>query len=147
MTPANTATSLALLLAGMGVPIMAALNAGLGAKLGSPLAAVFVLSTVAAIFSLVVVTVIGHPDWTQLTVAPRVQLLAGLLFVFYLGTITFGAPRIGLGNAVLLVLFGQIVCATVIDHFALLGSIWHALTPRRILGLLLMGAGVILARG
>lgn len=146
MSPANLTITFMLLLAGMGIPVMAALNAGLGGKLDNPLAAVFVLSTVAMFASLALLTATGQPDWSDLHAASPLQLLGGIFFIFYLATITYGAPRIGLGNAVLLVLFGQIVCATLIDHFALLGALKHAITPTRLFGLAMMGIGIILAR-
>lgn len=146
MTPANLTISSMLLLAGMGIPVMAALNAGLGGKLGNPLAAVFVLSTVAMLVSLSLLTATGHPEWTDLRAASPPQLLGGILFIFYLTTITYGAPRVGLGNAVLLVLFGQIICATIIDHLALLGALKQTVTPTRLFGLSMMGLGIILAR-
>ncbi|MFL0357483.1 DMT family transporter [Erythrobacter sp. GH1-10] len=136
----------ALFLAGFGIPIMAALNASLGTRLDSPLAAVLVLSVVAALCSLTLLTITGHPNWGQLRSVHPAQLMAGTIFVFYLGTITFGAPRIGLGNAVILILFGQIVCSTAIDHFAFLGAIKHPISPQRIIGVLMLGMGVALAR-
>jgi transporter family-2 protein len=136
----------ALFLAGVGIPIMAALNASLGSRLDNPLAAVLVLSVVAAACSLTLLTITGHPNWGQLQSVHPAHLMAGTIFVFYLGTITFGAPRIGLGNAVILILFGQIVCSTVIDHFALFGAIKHSISPQRIIGVVMLGMGVALAR-
>lgn len=137
---------LTLTLAGIGIPVMAALNSGLGTRLSSPLAAVFILSLVAAISSFTLLATNGQPSWSQVAQVPVPYFLGGVIFVFYLTAITFGAPRIGLGTAVLLVLFGQLASAALIDHLSLFGTEGHPLTGRRLLGLGLVSIGIVLAK-
>ena len=137
--------SVLMLLAGFGIPIMAALNSGLGMRLGSPVAAAFVLFIVGTIATGLVVLATGTTNPFR-PVAPLGFWLGGLLVAFYVLSVTLAAPRIGVGNAIFLVLLGQLVSATAIDHFALFGAQRYPLTLTRALGLLLMVGGVFLAR-
>jgi transporter family-2 protein len=66
--------------------------------------------------------------------------------LFYALSVTWAAPRIGVGNAVFFVLLGQLVAAAAIDHFALWGAMPSALTGRRLAGIVVMALGVYLAR-
>ena len=52
------------------------------------------------------------------------------------------APVFGVGNAIAFVLLGQLIAMATIDQFGLLGAPQISLTPFRILGLILMAAGV-----
>ena len=138
--------TLLMLVAGVGIPLMAALNARLGVHLAHPIAAAFTLSAVAATVAGIATLALGPPSAGRFLSAPPSGYLAGFLFVLYIGSITVAAPRIGLGNAVFLVLLGQLVAAAAIDHFGLLSAPVAPLTPRRLLGLALMALGVFLAR-
>lgn len=134
-----------MLLAGVGIPVMAAINSTLGVKIGNPIAAAFVLLLVASVVVGGVLAVAGAPSraaWSGL--APQ-HFSGGIFVAFYVLTITWAAPRIGLGNAIFLVLMGQLACAAVIDHFALLGVAETPITGKRVAGLLLMAVGVLLA--
>ena len=65
---------------------------------------------------------------------------------FYILSITFVAPRFGLGNAILVVLLGQIVSAAIIDATGLMGLAAREVTPTRVLGLIVMAVGVVLSQ-
>ncbi|ACT59923.1 DMT family transporter [Hirschia baltica] len=143
-------TTLLMLAAGFGIPMMANLNAGLGVRLSNPLAAVVVLTGVTFLTSSLVLLasggigdllVIGH-----FKTIPTVYFLGGVLFVFYITSITWAAPRIGVGNAIFIILLGQLLSATTIDHFGLFGAIKSTITPKRALGLLVMAIGLYLAQ-
>lgn len=138
--------SLLMFAAGVGIPIMAALNAGLGARIDNPNAATAIAFMVAALAAFVSLVWTGLPALADVARAPPLTLAAGLLVAFYVLSVTFAAPRIGLGNAIFFVLLGQLVTAAVIDHFALFGALHSAITWRRVLGLVLMAIGVYLAR-
>jgi transporter family-2 protein len=55
------------------------------------------------------------------------------------------SPRLGVGTAIALVVSGQVIMALAIDHYGLMRSLTFALTPARVVGALLMIAGVFLA--
>mgnify|MGYP003956061085 FL=1 len=135
-------SALIMLTAGLGIPILAALNAALGQFLGSPIAAVSVLLFVAFSSICIILTATSGVSLSRLAEAPRHLFLSGLLMIFYILSITAIAPRFGVGNAVFFVLLGQLISAAVIDHFALFGSTGSPLTLTRTLGVGVMGLGV-----
>ncbi len=133
--------------AGMGVPLLAALNAALGQRLGSAVAAGAMLFAVAFATALVVLLVTGQgAAMKHAQGQPPVLFLAGCLMVFYLLSITIVAPRFGLGNAILFVLLGQLVSAAVIDATGLLGLAVRPVSGPRLLGLAVMAVGVFLSQ-
>ena len=134
-----------MLLAGFGVPLLAALNAALGQRLGSPAAAALVLFTV-ALLATVLVTLGTRGSFRHLSGAPVHLYLAGFLVAFYVLSITWIAPTFGVGNAVFFVLVGQLVSAALIDHFGLFGARVLPMTPTRALGIAVMAAGVFLTQ-
>ena len=138
--------SVLMLIAGIGIPIMAALNAGLGSRIGHPFAAVVILCAVAFLIGVVLLAFMGLPDLSNIKTIPPFYFIAGSLFVLYIASITFSAPKIGLANAVFFVLLGQLISAAIIDHFGLWDSIQSPITPKRIIGILVMAVGVYLAR-
>ena len=135
-----------MLLAGIGIPVLAALNAALGVRIGSPAAAATVLFVVAFLVRAATLVFAGSSAFSKLADAPNHLLLAGALIAFYVLSITYIAPHFGVGNAVFFVLLGQLISAAAIDHFGLFGAQATALTTARIGGIALMAAGVWLTQ-
>ncbi|OZA12413.1 MAG: hypothetical protein B7Y02_07370 [Rhodobacterales bacterium 17-64-5] len=134
-----------MLAAGVGIPILAALNAQLGGRIGAPMAAGVVALSVALLVALVAVTVTGQARAPALVAGQPVWLvMAGVLMAFYLLSVTWIAPRFGVGNAVFCVLLGQMLAASVIDHFGLFGARVVAMTGQRLAGILAMAGGLVL---
>ena len=143
----NVAYAATMLAAGIGIPVLAALNAALGQRIGAPFAAGMIAFAVAFAVTLAVVVLSGQSGaLRRLGTAPPHLFAAGALIAFYLLSITWIAPRFGVGNAVFFVLLGQIVSAAVIDQFGLFGARAAALDGRRLLGIALMAVGIWLAR-
>jgi len=136
-----------MLAAGIGIPILAALNAQLGARLGSPVAAGTVLFVVAFAGAATVLMLTGGPGPLRALPGQPAHLFgAGLFVAFYVLSITWVAPRFGVGNAVFFVLLGQLVSAAIIDHFGLFGAIVKPFSPTRGAGIGLMALGVLLTQ-
>lgn len=134
-----------MLLAGIGIPIMAALNAGLSGRLQSPAVAATILLAVGLLAAVIYLFVFeGFPKTLSAPGTPLYYYFAGLFMVFYLLSITWVAPRFGVGNAVAFVLLGQLISMTAIDHFGMMGAPQSTLTLQRAAGLCLMAAGVFL---
>ncbi|MBS0253765.1 MAG: DMT family transporter [Proteobacteria bacterium] len=133
-------------LTGVGIPVLASMNGALGRSLGSPVAATAVVFVVGAAISLAVLGWAGVPGAASFAAAPRWSYFAALFMVFYLLSITFLGPRIGIGNAVFFVLLGQLVAATVIDHFGLFGAVRFEASAQRLAGVAVMAVGVYLAK-
>ena len=132
-----------MLVAGIGIPIMAALNAELGIRLQSPGTASSVLFLVGLLGSLIYLVIVEKtlPHASNFE-APIYFYLGGGFVFFYVLSIAWVAPVFGVGNAIAFVLLGQLIAMATIDQFGLLGAPQISLTPLRILGLILMAAGV-----
>lgn len=136
-----------MLLAGIGIPVLAALNAALGAKIGSPIAATVVLFIVAGLSAALVLFVNqATGSLRAVPLVPKHLLLGGVLIAFYVLSITWIAPTFGLGNAVFFVLLGQLISAAAIDHFGLFNALPTPLSPTRAAGLALMAVGVFVTQ-
>lgn len=146
MMPPTTTYALVMLAAGIGIPVLAALNAGLGTRLGSPVAAAAILFVVALLTTLLVLAIKGAPALAAVVTAPKHLFLAGLLVAFYILSITIIAPKFGVGNAVFFVLLGQLISAALIDHFGLFGARVSPLSLSRASGIAMMAAGVFLTQ-
>ena len=133
-----------MLLAGLGIPIMAALNGGLGIRLHNPAFASTILFIVAGLLSVLYLLVFG-PLPKAISSQIPLYYSGGAFVIFYILTITWVAPRFGIGNAIAFVLLGQLISMSVIDHFQLFGAPLHPINPVRLSGLMLMAVGVFLA--
>ena len=142
----NTSYALIMLVAGIGIPVLAALNAALGRAISAPAAASVVLFVVAFLTALVVALFTGPQAIAKVASAPKHLLLAGSLIAFYVLSITYIAPHFGVGNAVFFVLLGQLISAAAIDHFALFGATQTPLTLLRASGIAVMAFGVFLTQ-
>jgi bacterial/archaeal transporter family-2 protein len=132
-----------MLLAGVGIPLLAALNSRLGARIASPNLAAVVLFAVALMSCVAVAAVSSGTQGLALVPAQPWHLFLGGLFVaFYVLSVTWVAPRFGLGNAIFFVLMGQMLSATTIDHFGLFGAMVKPVDVGRLVGLALMAIGV-----
>jgi bacterial/archaeal transporter family-2 protein len=133
--------------AGMGVPLLAALNAALGQRIGSPIAAGAIMFAVAFAAAVAILLATGQgAALARASGQPPVLFLAGGLMVFYLLSITFVAPRFGLGNAILFVLLGQIVSSAIIDATGLMGLAARPVSALRLSGLAVMALGIVLSQ-
>ncbi len=135
-----------MLAAGIGIPLLAGLNASLGVRLGNPAAAALCLFFVATLGSACIFALTGAQGLSKLAGAPPYLFAAGLLTAYYVLSITWVAPKFGVGNAVFFVLVGQLVSAAIIDHFGLFGAKQNPLTAIRVGGIALMLAGVFLTQ-
>ena len=134
--------AMTMLAAGIGIPLLAALNAALGTRIGSPAAAAMIQFCVALLATTVVTLVTGPKALSAAVTAPKHLFLAGLFVAFYVLSITYIAPHFGVGNAVFFVLIGQLLSAALIDHFGLFGARISPLTLTRATGIAVMGLGV-----
>jgi transporter family-2 protein len=145
MTPETLRYIAVMLAAGIGIPVLAALNAQLGARIGSPSAAAMVLFVVAFTAALVfTLLTTGIGPLAAAPAQPKHLFLAGLCVAFYVISITTIAPKFGVGNAVFFVLIGQMIAAALIDHYGLFGARIKPMTLARGTGIAFMMAGVAL---
>jgi transporter family-2 protein len=134
--------------AGALIPLMATLNGGIARAAGGHVQATVILFAVGLIASLLlaVATAVRVPELHALArVAPH-QYAGGLIVAFYVLSITFLAPRFGVGNAILFAVTAQLISSALIDHFAFAGATLRPLTSMRAVGLLIVIAGVVITQ-
>jgi len=134
--------------AGALIPVQAASNAALSRVIhGNVPFAALTLFAVATAATAVVVAMLGQglPTSADLRSAPWWGYSGGVIVAFYVFTITFLSPRLGVGTAIALIVTGQVLSALTIDHFGLMRSLVVSLTPTRLAGAALMIAGAFLA--
>jgi len=137
--------ALVMLLAGIGIPTLAALNGGLGARLGSAtLATSLSLALGFSVAASYLLISEGLPSKIWLSGTPFYFYLGGLCIAFYIISVTWIAPRFGISNAIAFALLGQLISMSVIDHFGLLGAQVYRLDLKRTVGLALMIIGVFM---
>ena len=134
--------------AGVAVPFLAAINAAFGQAIGSVYGAAIVLCCVAlaVIFAVSYASGAEPISAAQLRRASWWHYSAGLFFAVYVVSITYVAPKIGVGNAIIFVVVAQILTAVIIDHFGMFGAEIREIDLKRIAGVGLLVAGVALAR-
>ncbi len=140
------AIAVLMFLTGIGIPLMATLNAGLGRQLESPAAATTILFAIALVLAVVALAIGGLPSPDKFAAVRPMTLFGALFVVAYILSITWAAPKIGIGNAVFFVLLGQLAAAAAVDHFGLWGALKSEITGRRVAGIAVMALGVYLAR-
>ena len=136
------------LISGALIPVQAAANAALSKAInGNVPFSALTLFAVAGITTALGTLLTGRevPNAAAFAAAPWWSYIGGLIVAFYVFTITFLAPRLGVGSAVSLIVTGQVMAAVAIDHFGLMRSLLVPLTPSRLLGATLMVLGAFLA--
>jgi transporter family-2 protein len=136
------------LAAGALIPLMAILNGGLARALGGSIQATLMLFATGFVACLVmaIVTSARLPALPILARIPAQQFAGGLIVGFYVLSITFLAPRFGVGNAILFAVTAQLLTAAAIDHYAIAGAALRPVTTMRASGLLVVIAGVVLTQ-
>lgn len=131
------------------IAIQPALNTQLARSLGHPFYGAFTnfaagLALIAAIGLAIIRP--AAPKWSDLGSAPCWAWFGGLLGATFVTLAILLLPKLGAVLFFGAVLVGQLLAATAIDQFGLLGVAQKAITPTRLLGLLCLVAGVILVQ-
>lgn len=134
-------------IAGSLLPIQAGLNARLGKSINNPVFASlisFVIGTIA--LTLYVIFTKQEANWTGLKTAPLHLWLGGIIGAFYVTIVIFAFPKIGPALTFGLLVAGQMVISIVLDHTNTLVAEAHSFNIWRLLGIVLIVAGVVLIR-
>ena len=140
--------ALVALLVGFMLPLQAGINAQLRLVLGGPLLtalASFLVGTV-ALLGVCVVTRVALPAPAALTHAPWWHWTGGLLGAVYIALSVVLAPRLGATALIALVVTGQLIASLLLDHYGLVGYPRYPLDSQRLLGAVLLVAGVLLVQ-
>ena len=133
--------------AGGALPFQAGINARLATFVGGPIRASaisFAVGTIVLV-PLALVTTRGVISTGRLGSVPWWGWLGGAVGAGYVASTVAAAPRLGALNLFAAVIFGQLLCSVVLDHFGVLYR-EHNLSAGRLAGVVLLAAGVALVR-
>ena len=131
------------------LPVQAVLNTKLGKQTGGPLISSLLSFLVGLICLFIINLFANYSAFTNmklLSVSPWYVWLGGLLGAIYVSCVIFVNQQQGVALTFALVVAGQIFISLLIDHFGLFGSIVRPLSIPKIIGALLIIAGLVLIK-
>ncbi|MCD9028435.1 DMT family transporter [Luteimonas sp. BDR2-5] len=136
------------ILAGVSFVMQSAVNTQLRESLASLSWAVFFsyLGGTLVMGLVLAATRTALPAAATLPQTPWIAWTGGLFGVVYVMSLVVLLPRIGSVAALALLVAGQMLAALVFDQFGWFGIAQQAVTPTKVLGALLLVAGVVLVR-
>ena len=136
------------LISGAILPIQATINFRLSKNVGGPIIAAFISFAVGTIGLLLYLIISKQFNFRELIAQPSPWWIwiGGLLGTFYVAAIVMLVPRLGVALAFSLVVAGQTITAIIFDHFGWLGVAVREISLGKIIGALLLIAGVVLIR-
>jgi bacterial/archaeal transporter family-2 protein len=144
---ANVAYLLAVC-AGLSFVFQQAVNANLRTEIGSPWWAGFV-SYLGGTIAMLVVAVVMREPWPSVQAIQRSHAMSwtgGVFGAIYIAISILLIPRLGAAMVIALIVAGQMIGALAFDHFGILGVPVHSANASRLLGAVLLVAGVVLIR-
>ena len=131
------------------LPVQAVLNTKLGKQTGGPLIS-SLLSFLVGLICLFIINLFGNytalSNMKLLSVSPWYLWMGGLLGAIYVSCVIFVNQQQGVALTFALVVAGQIFISVLIDHFGLFGSIVRPVSLPKIMGALLIIAGLVLIK-
>jgi transporter family-2 protein len=133
---------------GMLLAVQPVINANAAARAGHPVLGALISVTVTFVCLLFAALVLRLPlpGPRLLTILPRWVYVGGIIGAVFLFATLYLAPRLGVAALVALMVAGQLAAAMIMDHFAWLGVPERPFSLLRLLGAVLLLAGVLLIR-
>lgn len=132
--------------AGAVVPFQSAINANLGRGLGHPLWATLasLLVSILVLLPVIVALRVPLPSLAFITKAPLWMWAGGAFGVCFISLALILLPKLGASGFIALAMAGQIIASLLLDHFGLFGLVERQMTAPRLIGALMLIAGVAL---
>ena len=126
--------------------IQGSINTQLTTYLKHPLQGALVNFTVGtiALIALNFVFKTQIPDWTHVKTAPWFLFIGGMLGAIFVSSVIFFIPKIGVTTVLAASIAGQLIAASIIDHFGFFGVTVHPISTGKIIGILLLLGGIFL---
>jgi transporter family-2 protein len=130
---------------GVVLAVHLAMNGEVGKKMDNPQVANAVFWCIGALTAVI----IGLTGWQSGALAPlgqvnKILLTAGMMGACLVFAIAWLGPQIGWGNLMITLLAGQVITGIMMSHFGWLGSPQQPITMVKIIGIVIMIAGVVL---
>jgi bacterial/archaeal transporter family-2 protein len=125
---------------GVAIGVQSPLASMISQRLGV-LESVFIVHLGGALVALVPLLIFGSKfnQWRSL---PWYTLVAGAFGLVVIFAMSYMIPRIGVAPALIILLAGQLLMGSVMDHFGWLGAVQRPIELSRVLGLSVVLAGV-----
>lgn len=133
--------------AGAMLPVQAGLNNQMGKALSSPSWAVLISFFVGTLAMLVYVAITKQGlAWQNFKDVPKVTWIAGILGAIYVTSVVLAFPKLGAALTFGLIVAGQLTISLLLDHYNILVHSPHSINIYRIIGMVLIIAGVVIIR-
>ena len=137
------------LFVGMILPVQFSINSQLARVFGSALPAASISFLVGSVL-LLILTVLTQREWPNFAVLKAtpayIFIAGGVIGATFVACSVIITPRLGAAVTFCFIIAGQLLSATLIDHFGAFNVTAQAITPGRIFGIALVAAGAIMVR-
>jgi transporter family-2 protein len=125
---------------GMAIGVQSPMSSMISQRLGM-LESIFIVHAGGALVVLIPILVFGSRlrEWRSV---PWYTLGAGAFGLIVIASMSYMIPRIGIAGALITLLAGQLIVGSLLDHFGWLGVTQRLLDLPRIIGLIVVMAGV-----
>lgn len=130
---------------GCAIALQAPINSHLGKSVGTYQAAFFSFATGTVLLLLIASLADGGlGNLKEVKGLSWYYLVGGMLGAMYVTTVIVTVRELGTGTLVAATITGQLSMSVVIDHFGWLSTDKHPITATRIIGIVLLAAGMLL---
>ncbi|WP_430816731.1 DMT family transporter [Carboxylicivirga sp. RSCT41] len=138
-------TGIALLIGGL-LAVQGSINSQLGGILKSPFLAAFISFSVGTLTLLALNVLVRTelPGKELLSSMPIYLFLGGIIGAIYVSSAIILIPKIGVATMLGASIGGQMIVASIIDHYGWFNVAIHQISAGRIIGILLLIVGVYL---
>jgi transporter family-2 protein len=128
------------LVGGMAIGVQSPMSSMISQRLGM-LESIFIVHAGGALVVLIPILIFGSRlrEWRSV---PWYTLGAGAFGFIVIASMSYMIPRIGIAGALITLLAGQLIVGSLLDHFGWLGVTQRVLDLPRIIGLIVVMAGV-----
>lgn len=133
-------------IAGAVVPFQSAINANLSRGLGHPLWATLasLMVSILVLLPVIIALRLPLPSLSFISKAPLWMWAGGAFGVCFIALALILLPKLGASGFIALALTGQVVASLLLDHFGWFGLVQRPLNLSKLLGAVLLIAGVAL---
>lgn len=128
------------LISGVAVGLQSPLASMITQRLGM-LESIFIIHIGGAILIAIPLILIGGGSLENWRSLPWYALAAGSMGLIVVAGVSFMIPRVGVATAITLIIAGQLVISSILDHYGLLGVEVRHINLQRIFGLIIVFAG------
>jgi bacterial/archaeal transporter family-2 protein len=131
------------IIAGVAMSLQGVFNTRLGDKIGIWETNVFVQAT-GLILCVIIFLIAGNGNFKNIMDVNKLYLLGGILGVIIIFTVMTGIKSLGPACSISIILVAQLSAAAIIDAFGLFDSTKLVFGPTKIIGVIVMIAGIII---